>query len=149
VTTSRVKSVWPLPDETAMMIPLGGDVPEGLVSDPDAGHIPVDVLEGMACSVDFWLRAGSDEKRAFARTLHSYECAIGGSSEAMWRARLCELYLACIPAACGRFVTPEQRRALEACAAGEGYKEPPAMSPEGPGFGGPGGGAGASVLRRS
>ena len=65
------------------------------MADPDAGHIPEGVREGMACSVDFWLQAGSDEKRVFGRALRSYECALCCTSGGEWRVHLSELYLAC------------------------------------------------------
>jgi hypothetical protein len=87
------------------------------------GRIPPDVVDVMACSIDFWLPPGSDEKRELHRALEAYERAREFTCvEPDVRAQVSDFFVHCLPPECDRLLTPAQRRAIERCAQGEPYR---------------------------
>jgi hypothetical protein len=108
-----------------MMLAPGSDVWRTPLTGSAHGHIPADVLESMACSIDFWLMAGSDEKRVFWRAYTNYQRGVGTRQESLRRAMLCDLYVACVPRDCDRLLSREQRGAIERCAVDQPYTAPP------------------------
>ena len=87
------------------------------------GRLPADVIDAMACSVDFYLPPGSGLKRELHRTLNAYERAREiAHVEPGMRARLCGLFVFALPRECGRLLTAAQCTAIERCAQGEPYQ---------------------------